>query len=108
MIIPPFWEHALRGGDRWEDRVLTVEFSGEIFWAAHCTICKRKGNELRKAVGCRAIQNASIADQQRIERLFEQAGKDRSKAFELKQELDRLGVFKDYEDRFLDLFKEPD
>jgi len=31
--------------------------------------------------------------------------KDRSKALELRQELDRLSVFKDYEDRFLDLFK---
>jgi proteasome assembly chaperone (PAC2) family protein len=47
----------------------------------------------------------SSADQQRIEALFGQAEKDRSKAFELKQELDRLGFFKDYEDRFLDLFK---
>jgi len=47
-------------------------------------------------------------EQQRIEELFERAGKDRSKAFELKQELDRLGVFKDYEDRFLDLFKKAD
>ena len=45
------------------------------------------------------------ADQERIERLFEQAASDRSKAFELKQELDRLGVFKEYEDRFLDLFR---
>jgi len=45
------------------------------------------------------------ADQQRIETLFSQAEQDRSKAFELKHELDRLGVFKDYEDRFLDLFK---
>lgn len=45
------------------------------------------------------------ADQERIEQLFRQAAADRSKAFELKQELDRLGVFKDYEDRFLDLFK---
>lgn len=44
-------------------------------------------------------------DKQRIESLFEQAAKDRSKAFELKQELDRLGIFKEYEDRFLDLFK---
>ena len=43
--------------------------------------------------------------QERIEGLFTQAEKDRSKAFELKQELDHLGVFKDYEDRFLDLFK---
>jgi proteasome assembly chaperone (PAC2) family protein len=43
----------------------------------------------------------------RIEELFKQAVKDRSKAFELKQELDRLGVFKEYEDRFLDLFTKP-
>jgi proteasome assembly chaperone (PAC2) family protein len=50
-------------------------------------------------------QRLSSAAQQRIERLFEEAAKNRSKAFELKQELDRLGVFKEYEDRFLDLFK---
>jgi proteasome assembly chaperone (PAC2) family protein len=50
-------------------------------------------------------ERVGAADRQRIERLFEQALKDRSKAFELKQELDRLGVFKDYEDRFLDIFK---
>lgn len=47
-------------------------------------------------------------DERRIERLFEQATTDRSKAFELKQELDRLGVFKEFEDRFLDLFKHSD
>ena len=35
----------------------------------------------------------------------DQAGKDRSKAFELKAFLDRNGVFGEYEDRFLDLFK---
>jgi proteasome assembly chaperone (PAC2) family protein len=50
-------------------------------------------------------ERISAADEKRIDELFEQAKKDRSKAFELKQELDRLGVFKDYEDRFLDLFK---
>ena len=43
-----------------------------------------------------------------IESLFEQATKDRSKAFELKQELDRLGLFAEYEDRFLDLFQKPE
>ena len=47
----------------------------------------------------------SAAELRKIEQLFEQAGRDRSKAYELKQELDRLGAFKDYEDRFLDLFK---
>lgn len=45
---------------------------------------------------------------EQIERLFEQAAQDRSKAFELKRELDRLGVFKEYEDRFLDLFQHPE
>ena len=37
-----------------------------------------------------------------------QAQKDRAKAYELKHELDRLGVYRAYEDRFLDLFKKPD
>jgi proteasome assembly chaperone (PAC2) family protein len=45
------------------------------------------------------------SDLERIEALFDRAEKDRSKAFELKAELDRLGIFKSYEDRFLDLFK---
>lgn len=50
-------------------------------------------------------EKLSEENEQKIERLFELASNDRSKAFELKQELDRLGVFKDYEDRFLDLFR---
>lgn len=44
-------------------------------------------------------------DRRRIERLFGEALHDRSRAYELKQELDRLGWFDEYEDRFLDLFK---
>jgi proteasome assembly chaperone (PAC2) family protein len=47
-------------------------------------------------------------NQKRIERLFEQARGDRSQAYALKQELDRLGLFAEYEDRFLDLFKNPE
>lgn len=46
-------------------------------------------------------------ERQRIEALFEQATLNRSKAFELKQELDHLHLFKEYEDRFLDLFRKP-
>jgi proteasome assembly chaperone (PAC2) family protein len=53
-------------------------------------------------------EGLSPADEEKIERLFNQAEADRSKAFELKQVLDRLGVFKNYEDRFLDLFKKSD
>ncbi|MBX6313523.1 MAG: PAC2 family protein [Isosphaeraceae bacterium] len=47
----------------------------------------------------------SPEDERRIERLFEQARQDRVHAYELKRELDRLGVYRAYEDRFLDLFK---
>jgi proteasome assembly chaperone (PAC2) family protein len=50
----------------------------------------------------------SPADERRIEELFSQAATNRAKAFELKRELDRLNVFADYEDRFLDLFKKPE
>lgn len=41
----------------------------------------------------------------RVEALFQRAQTDRQAALELKAELDRHGVFKKYEDRFLDLFK---
>ncbi|MCM8763172.1 MAG: PAC2 family protein [Candidatus Omnitrophica bacterium] len=42
---------------------------------------------------------------EKIEKLFEEAKKDISKAKELKKELDYWSVYKDYEDKFLDLFK---
>lgn len=45
-------------------------------------------------------------DERRIEELFKQAEDDRSRAYELKRELDRLNVFRKYEDRFLDLFQQ--
>jgi predicted ATP-grasp superfamily ATP-dependent carboligase len=45
------------------------------------------------------------AARNRIEQLFEEARKDQGKAVALKDELERLGVFKRYEDRFLDLFR---
>ncbi len=47
----------------------------------------------------------SAEDKSRVDELFDQARLVRSNAYELKRELDRLGVFKEYEDRFLDLFK---
>lgn len=52
---------------------------------------------------------ASQADsgaRNRLEKMFVAATEDRSLAYALKQELDRLGLFAEYEDRFLDLFKE--
>ncbi len=41
----------------------------------------------------------------RIDKLFDLAKKDTTKAYELKALLDKWELFKYYEDRFLDLFK---
>lgn len=43
-----------------------------------------------------------------IEAWFREATEDRRSALGLKEELDRLGVFDEYEDRFLDLFRPSD
>jgi hypothetical protein len=51
------------------------------------------------------MEKLTAEDHQHLDELFDQAVSDRSKSFELKRELDRLGVFKEFEDRFLDLFK---
>ena len=42
---------------------------------------------------------------EKIEKLFDQARADISKANDLKAELDKWNAYIDYEDRFLDLFK---
>lgn len=44
-------------------------------------------------------------DERHLEELFTRAASDRSVAYELKRELDRLGVYREHEGRFLDLFK---
>ncbi|MDI6703501.1 MAG: PAC2 family protein [bacterium] len=43
---------------------------------------------------------------EKIEKLFKEAKTDKKKAYALKEELDRWDLYKLYEDRFLDLFKE--
>lgn len=47
----------------------------------------------------------SPGDRERIDGLFEAARKDPAQAVRLKNELDRLGVFKSFEGAFLDLFR---
>ena len=50
------------------------------------------------------VGKLSEEDQARLDLLFREAEIDRSKAYELKRLLDELEVFREYEDRFLDLF----
>jgi proteasome assembly chaperone (PAC2) family protein len=52
-------------------------------------------------------EGPSSEDRDLVEKLFRLATKNRAKAYELKRELDRLGLYREYEDRFLDLFKKP-
>jgi proteasome assembly chaperone (PAC2) family protein len=52
-----------------------------------------------------AAKPIDAASRKKIEDLFREAQRDRAKAVRLKRELDRLGIFKEFENRFLDLFR---
>ncbi len=51
------------------------------------------------------LTNLPVSVKDRIDKLFEASRQDISKAKELKVELDKWNVYKEYEDRFLDLFR---
>jgi len=51
------------------------------------------------------LTKVPLSVKERIEKLFEQTRSDITKANELKAELDKWNVYKEYEDRFLDLFR---
>ncbi|HTY45270.1 MAG TPA: PAC2 family protein [Patescibacteria group bacterium] len=59
--------------------------------------------KIKKSLG--QLVKLPVSIKQKIEDLFTQSGKDISKAGELKAELDKWSVYKEYEDRFLDLFR---
>ena len=61
-----------------------------------------EGKEFESAIE----RNLSKAELDELENFFSRAKFDRSQTPLLKAELDRLGVFKLYEDRFLDLFRD--
>jgi uncharacterized protein len=60
-------------------------------------------DRIRKSLG--QLTKLPLSIKQKIEELFSLAKTDLSKANELKTALDKWNVYKDYEDRFLDLFK---
>lgn len=62
--------------------------------------------KIKRALG--QLTKLPVSIKGRIEGLFNLAGKDISRAAELKSELDKWNVYKDYEDRFLDLFRKQD
>ncbi|MCX7661862.1 MAG: PAC2 family protein [Candidatus Omnitrophica bacterium] len=66
-------------------------------------ISEEEIQRLKKSLSKLGTLPASIKE--KIESLFKEASKDISRAKELKDLLDFWNVYKDYEDRFLDLFK---
>ncbi|MEQ8190990.1 MAG: PAC2 family protein [Candidatus Eremiobacterota bacterium] len=63
---------------------------------------KEPEDELKITENKHVIPHTVIQD---IEELFKQAQTDRALAHKLKEELDRWNLFNEYEDRFLDLFR---
>jgi hypothetical protein len=80
---------------------------GELLARVERAIVEQEGTE-EELYSPEPVEESRInpKDEREIERLFEEAEQDRSKAYELKRKLDQLDVFKEYEDRFLDLFKD--
>jgi uncharacterized protein len=79
---------------------------GELLANAEQNLRNGGAEEEPEEFGAEAVERKLPTKQEReIEELFSQARADKAKAYELKQLLDRLNAFADYEDRFLDLFK---
>lgn len=77
----------------------------ELLTAAERAIAGESTDELETFSAHADEGRLESEDRDRIEKLFQESKRNRSRAYELKRELDRLNVFKDYEDRFLDLFQ---
>jgi len=66
---------------------------------------EKSENEIQENEGAPSEESRVPSEiRNKIEYMFELASKDISRAGELKEELDKWGLFQEYEDRFLDLF----
>ncbi|MEO8270240.1 MAG: hypothetical protein ABI557_11005 [Aureliella sp.] len=83
--------------------------TGKVTWRCGVKISDNGKPSMRQPCTlCNNCLRVSDDNHQRIEALFEAAKNNRTRAYELKRELDQLRVFDDYEDRFLDLFSAGD
>ncbi|MCP4650090.1 MAG: hypothetical protein GY853_08455 [PVC group bacterium] len=67
-------------------------------------ISEEEVEDIKKTLA--AITHLPESAKNKIEKLFQVAEGDLSKAEDLKKELDKWNIYKDYEDRFLDLFRQ--
>jgi len=84
----------------------TEEQAGKLYQELYDQMIKEMGGIIyQRADAIAGTEDASELTRHRIEELFRQAERDRSKALELQRELYRLGVFEEYQDRFFNLFR---
>jgi len=76
---------------------------GEIPFAGPTPLSEEDIEKIKKDLA--AYTKLPQSAREKIEELFKTAQKDITAAGKLKEELDRWNVYKEYEDRFLDLFK---
>lgn len=90
-----------------EQAAAVEEHLGQLLAQLEQQMGQQEPEEEQESFGVESREEEGLSpeDRRTIEALFEQAQHDRSKAYELKRELDRLGVFKEHEDRFLNLFR---
>ena len=72
---------------------------------------RQEGSSRASRMIDRILQGGAGLDpsiKKKLEKYFREARSDVSKAGELKAELDKLGLYEEYEDRFLDLFRNKD
>lgn len=90
-----------------EQRVLEEEINKLLEYlkigAPQGPIGEEEIEKIKKSLA--GLTKLPLSVKERIEKLFSDAKADLGRANELKAELDRWNVYKEYEDRFLDLFK---
>jgi hypothetical protein len=79
---------------------------GEISFPGPTPLSEEDIEKIKKDLA--AYTKLPQSAREKIEKLFKEAQKDITIASKLKEELDRWNVYKEYEDRFLDLFKKKD
>ena len=89
-------QHQLGGGET-DDEASSLVIGGD-------GVGPDGGDEDEDAPGAHVVPSISADALARIEELFAKTAGDRSWGRALKAELDKAGVFREYEDRFLNLF----
>jgi proteasome assembly chaperone (PAC2) family protein len=100
-LLEKMQQNMQQGGEEAEGGEKSLEA------ALAASAAENEAEKEKEKAGAEKTEVPSKETLARVEELFRKARADRSQAMQLKSELDRLGLFRKYEDRFLDLFRKP-